>query len=258
MMPSIFLSHGSPMLPLTDAPARDFLSGLGASLPRPTAIVVASAHWETAAAEVNAVAKNDTIHDFFGFPPALYQMRYPAPGDAALAGRIQGLLQTAGMICSIDRVRGLDHGAWCPLLLAYPDADIPVLQVSVQTHLGTAHHVHLGAALAPLRAEGVLVIGSGSWTHDLRRFRGQTIDAPEPPDVVAFSDWMDRALVENRLDDLLDYRRLAPYATNEHPTEEHLLPLYVALGAAGTAPKATRIHRSASYGILRMDAYSFG
>lgn len=257
MMPSIFLSHGSPMLPLTDAPARDFLVGLAASLPRPTAIVVASAHWETASPEVNAVTKNDTIHDFTGFPPALYQMRYPAPGDAALAGRIQGLLQTAGLTCAVDRVRGLDHGAWCPLLLAYPAADIPVLQVSVQTHLGTAHHVHLGAALAPLRAEGVLVIGSGSWTHDLRRFRGQAIDAPEPPDVIAFSAWMDRALVENRLDDLLDYRRLAPYAAAEHPTEEHLLPLYVALGAAGAMSKATRIHSSASYGILRMDAYSF-
>ncbi len=257
MMPSIFLSHGSPMLPLTDAPARNFLSGLAASLPRPAAIVVASAHWETAAPEVNAVATNDTIHDFFGFPPALYQMRYPAPGDAALAGRIQGLLQTAGMTCSVDRARGLDHGAWCPLLLAYPDADIPVLQISVQTHLGTAHHVHLGAALAPLRADNFLVIGSGSWTHDLRRFRGQTIDTPEPPDVIAFSDWMDRALLENRLDDLLDYRHRAPYAAAEHPTEEHLLPLYVALGAAGAAPKATRIHTSASYGILRMDAYSF-
>ena len=143
------------------------------------------------------------------------------------------------------------------MLLAYPDADIPDLQISVQTHLGTAHHVHLGAALAPLRAEGVLVIGSGSWTHDLRRFRGQTIDAPEPPDVIAFSDWMDRALVENRLDDLLDYRRRTPYAAAEHPTEEHLLPLYVALGAAGAVPKATRIHTSVSYGILRLDAYSF-
>jgi 4,5-DOPA dioxygenase extradiol len=257
MMPSIFLSHGSPMLPLTAAPARDFLAGFAATLPRPTAIVVASAHWETTGPAVNAVASNETIYDFGGFPRELYQLTYPAPGDAPLAHRIQTMLQEAGLRCDIDTRRGLDHGAWCPLYIAYPDADIPVLEVSVQTHLGTAHHVRLGAALAPLRAEGVLVIGSGSWTHDLRRFRGQAMDAPEPPDVIAFSDWMDRALVENRREDLLDYRRLAPYAAAEHPTEEHLLPLYVALGAAGAAAKATRIHTSASYGILRMDAYSF-
>ena len=257
MLPTVFLSHGSPMLPLTDAPARDFLAGLGASLPKPKAILVASAHWETARPAVNAVAMNDTIHDFYGFPPALYQMRYPAPGDAALAERMHALLQAAGLPGDIDHARGLDHGAWCPLLLAYPQADVPVLQISVQTHLGTAHHVRLGAALASLRAEGVLIIGSGSWTHDLRRFRGQSIDAPETPDVTEFSDWMDRALVEHRLDDLLDYRRLAPYAAADHPTEEHLLPLYVALGAAGADATPTRLHRSANYGILRMDAYSF-
>ena len=257
MMPTVFLSHGSPMLPLTDAPARDFLAGLGASLPKPKAILVASAHWETARPAVNAVAKNDTIHDFYGFPPALYQMRYPAPGDVALAERVHALLQAAGLPGDIDHSRGLDHGAWCPLLLAYPQADVPVLQISVQTHLGTAHHVRLGAALAALRADGVLIIGSGSWTHDLRRFRGQSIDAPETPDVTAFSAWMDQALVEHRLDDLLNYRRLAPYAADEHPTEEHLLPLYVALGAAGVDATPTRHHRSANYGILRMDAYSF-
>ncbi len=257
MMPTIFLSHGSPMLPLTDAPARDFLSGLAARLPTPKAILVASAHWETARPAVNAVARNETIYDFYGFPPPLYQLRYPAPGDAALAARVHALLQAAGLPGDIDPARGLDHGAWCPLLLAYPDADIPVLQLSLQTHLGTAHHVKLGAAIAALREEGVLIIGSGSWTHDLRRFRGQTIDAPEAPDVIEFSDWMDRALVERRRDDVLNYRSLAPYAAAEHPTEEHLLPLYVALGAAGSAATATRIHRSASYGILRMDAYQF-
>ena len=257
MMPTLFLSHGSPMLPLTEATARDFLIGLGATLPRPSAIVVASAHWETARPAVNAVDRNDTIHDFYGFPPALYAMTYPAPGDIALAGRIHGLLEAAGLHGDVDHARGLDHGAWCPLKLVYPQADIPVLQVSVQTQLGTAHHVRLGAALAPLRDEGVLIVGSGSWTHDLRRFRGQSIDAPETPDVTEFSDWMDRALVEHRLDDLLNYRRLAPYAAAEHPTEEHLLPLYVALGAAGAGATPTRIHSSANYGILRMDAYSF-
>jgi 4,5-DOPA dioxygenase extradiol len=255
MLPSLFISHGSPMLPLTEAPARTFLQHLGATLERPKAILVASAHWETERPAVNAVARNDTIHDFFGFPPALYRLSYPAPGDPALAARVSELLRAAGLAGEIDHARGLDHGAWVPLLLAYPDADIPVLQVSVQSRLGPAHHLQLGEALARLRAEGVLVIGSGSWTHDLRRFRGQAIDAPEAPDVVAFSDWMDTALAEGRRGDLLTYRTKAPYAVQEHPTEEHLLPLFVAMGAGGPTPR--RIHQSASYGILRMDAYSF-
>lgn len=254
MLPSLFISHGSPMLALTEAPARDFLRGLAGTMARPKAIVVASAHWETAAPAVNAVARNETIYDFGGFPAALYALSYHPPGDVAVAGRVSELLGAAGLTCSVDHARGLDHGAWVPLLLAYPDADIPVLQVSVQSHLGPAHHLRLGAALAPLRAEGVLVVGSGSWTHDLGRFRGQGIDAPEAADVVAFSDWMDTALVEGRRDDLLEYRGLAPYGAAQHPTEEHLLPLFVAMGAGG-APR--RIHQSCTYGVLRMDAYAF-
>ncbi|MBN8890441.1 MAG: dioxygenase [Rhodospirillales bacterium 70-18] len=259
MLPSIFISHGSPMLPLTDSPARDFMSGLGAAIEvahgRPRAILVASAHWETGTPMVNSVARNQTIYDFRGFPKALYDLSYPAPGDPALAERVSDLLCAAGLPSGIDHARGLDHGAWNPLLLAWPKADIPVVQVSVQSHLGPAHHLQLGQALAPLRDEGVLVLGSGSWTHDLRRFRGQAIDAPESPDVAAFSEWMDTALAEGRRCDLLTYRHKAPFAEQQHPTEEHLLPLYVAMGAGG--PRARRLHSSASYGILRMDAYAF-
>ena len=257
MLPALFLSHGSPMLPLLDTPARDFMRGLAAGMAKPKAILVASAHWETAQPMVNAVVRNETIHDFGGFPAALYAMQYPAPGSPELAEHVSDLLCAAGLGSAIDTRRGLDHGAWNPLMLVYPDADIPVLQLSIQSHLGPAHHLQLGQAIAPLRAEGVLVIGSGSWTHDLRRFRGQPLDTPEPPDVLAFSDWMDTALMEGRQQDLLTYRSRAPYATAEHPTEEHLLPLYVAMGAAGPAAKARRIHSSATYGVLRMDAYAF-
>ena len=257
MLPSLFLSHGSPMTPLTDIPAKHFLEGLGASLERPRAILVASAHWETERPEVNAVAVNETIHDFYGFPRPLYELRYPAPGDAALAGRVLALLAAAGRPGLPDRQRGLDHGAWVPLLLAYPKADIPVLQLSLQSHLGPAHHLALGRAIAALRAEGVLVIGSGSWTHDLRRFRGAAIDAPDTPDVVAFSDWMNQALLEGRTGDLLDYRRLAPYGAQQHPTEEHLLPLFVALGAADNMAGAQRLNQVMTYGILAMDAWLF-
>lgn len=257
MLPTLFVSHGAPTLPLVESPARDFLAGLRASFPRPHAIVVVSAHWETERPEVSAVARNDTIHDFYGFPRELYEMTYPAPGDPALAERILALLTEAGLGGSVDRSRGLDHGAWVPLKIAYPEADIPVLQVSVQTHLGPAHHWRLGEALAPLRSEGVLIVGSGSWTHDLRRFRGQPVDAPPPPDVTAFADWMDTAVLEGRRDDLLEYRKRAPYASANHPTEEHLLPLFAAMGAAGRGATATHAHASAMYSILRMDAYTF-
>jgi 4,5-DOPA dioxygenase extradiol len=249
------------MLPLVEAPASEFLAGLGDTVTerygRPKAILVASAHWETAVPTVNAVAVNETIHDFSGFPRPLYDLRYHAPGAPMVAEHVHDLLAAAGLECRIDRRRGLDHGAWCPLILAWPDADIPVLQVSLQTPLGPEHHARLGAALRPLRAEGVLVIGSGSWTHDLRRFRGQPIDAPETPDVVAFSDWMDLAVRERRRADLLAYRALAPFAAEQHPTEEHLLPLFVALGAGGEAMQAERLHSSSTFGMLRMDAYAF-
>jgi 4,5-DOPA dioxygenase extradiol len=255
--PALFLSHGSPMLPLTHAPARDFLAGLGRSLGRPKAIVVASAHWETKDPAINAVAINDTIHDFYGFPPALYELRYPAPGSVELAERVSDLLCAAGIASALDRRRGLDHGAWVPLSLMYPEADIPVVQVSVQSHLGPAHHLQVGRALASLRQESVLILGSGSFTHDLSRFRGQPLGAEEPPDVAAFAGWMGEALGESRVCDLLMYRRRAPYAAENHPSEEHILPLYVALGAAGPNPRTETLHRSTTYGILRMDAYAF-
>ncbi len=258
MLPSLFVSHGAPTLPLSDSPARGFLAGLAATLSRPRAIVVASAHWETARPAVGAAAHPSTIHDFRGFPAALYRLTYPAPGDPALAERVRGLLAEAGMAAELDPARGLDHGAWVPLLLAWPAADIPVLQVSLQPALGPAHHLRLGAALASLRHDDVLVLGSGSWTHDLGRFRGQAEDAPATPDVIAFAEWMDAAVQGGRLDDLLDYRARAPFAAENHPTEEHLLPLYVALGAAGPGAAARRLHASAMFSMLRMDAYAFG
>ncbi len=257
MLPSLFISHGSPMLALRPSPARDFLAGLGAQLPRPKAIVVASGHWETERPEVSGVEVNDTIHDFYGFPPALYAIRYPAPGSPELAERVAGLLDQAGLSGEVDHERGLDHGAWVPLSLMYPGHDIPVLQLALQSWLGPPHHLQLGRAIAALRDQDVLVIGSGSFTHNLARPRSPDQDSPPAPDIVAFSDWMHAALSEQRVDDLLDYRRKAPYAALQHPTEEHLLPLFVALGSAGDAARATRLHESTTWGTLRMDAYRF-
>jgi 4,5-DOPA dioxygenase extradiol len=257
MFPALFLSHGSPMLALTDAPARDFLRGLGRELGIPSAILVASAHWETPAPAFNAVARNQTIHDFYGFPPALHEMRYEPPGAPALAEKAASMLSRAGMPSTIDLQRGLDHGAWIPLLLMYPQADIPVLQVSIQSHLDPAHHLRVGRALAPLRDENVLIIGSGSFTHNLSQLRRGAVEAPQPPDVIAFTDWFDAAITDHRTEDLLNYRTRAPYAVQQHPTDEHLLPLYVALGAAGEKPSGGRLHSSAMYSSLRMDAYAF-
>jgi 4,5-DOPA dioxygenase extradiol len=254
MSPSLFLSHGAPTLPLTASPARDFLAGLGRALGRPSAIVVASAHWETDVPTISNPARNGTIHDFHGFPKALYDLRYEPPGAPGTVAAAAGLLRDAGLPCRVDTVRGLDHGAWVPLLLMYPEADIPVMQVSVQTRQGPALAFRVGQALAALRRQDVLVIGSGSFTHDLGRFRGGPADAPAPPDVTAFADWLDAAITGGRTADLLDYRRLAPFAARQHPTEEHLLPLFTAMGAGGAA---RRLHASAMYSILRMDAYAF-
>ncbi|MGB9115577.1 DODA-type extradiol aromatic ring-opening family dioxygenase [Bradyrhizobium sp.] len=255
--PSLFLSHGAPTLPLTDTPARAFLKELGGMLPRPKAILVVSAHWETAFPTVSAVERNDTIHDFGGFPRALYELQYPAAGSPRVAARVFDLLRASGFDCKIDHRRGLDHGAWVPLLLMYPQADIPVLQLSIQPHLGTRHHLLIGHALAPLRDEGVLIIGSGSMTHDLSEFRGHGPNDPAPDWVNSFADWFHSSLTSGATDDLLDYRRKAPFATKNHPTEEHLLPLYAALGAAGAEARTERLHASSTYSILRMDVYAF-
>jgi Uncharacterized conserved protein len=218
---------------------------------------VISAHWETQAPTISAVDRNEAIHDFGGFPRALYELQYPAPGSPAVAARVSELLRASGIDCRIDRSRGLDHAAWVPLLLMYPQADIPVLQLSVQPHLGPLHHLLMGRALAPLRQEGVLIIGSGSLTHDLSEFRGHGPNDAAPDWVNAFADWFHSALTAGRTEDLLYYRRQAPFAVKNHPSEEHLLPLYAALGAAGESARAERLHASATYSILRMDVYAF-
>ncbi|NBC38150.1 dioxygenase [Novosphingobium sp. FSY-8] len=262
MLPTLYLSHGSPTLPFDDVAARDFLRGLGGELPRPDAIVMVSAHWDSPVAQVNSVTVNPTIHDFYGFPQALYEVQYPAPGSPELAAQVAELIGDAGLQVGMDSVRGLDHGAWVPLMLMYPDADIPVVQVSIQSHLGPGHHVQLGRALAVLRERNVLIIASGSMTHNLRALNRMDMNAPEPAWVRDFAEWMHDALINGRSCDLVSYRALAPYAEHNHPHDDHLLPLFVAYGAAGAgaghpAPAATRLHTSTTLGALRMDAYAF-
>ena len=254
-VPALFVSHGAPTLILETVPARAALRDLGRRLGRPRAVVVASAHWEQAASPLTGATAPETIHDFHGFPQRLYELRYPAPGDPDLAAEASALLEAAGIASGVDGQRGLDHGAWVPLMLMYPDADVPVLQVAVSPQAGAAHHLRLGAALAPLRARGVLVMGSGSATHDLRAFRGQPIDAPAPEWVSGFNEWLAEAVARGDVGALRDYRDAHPHAARNHPTEEHYLPLLVAAGAGGGPGE--RVHHSYTYGVLSMDAYLF-
>lgn len=253
--PAVFVSHGAPTLLLEGGPACDFLAGLGPRLGRPTAVLCVSAHWETDEPAVSAAVRPETIHDFSGFPKALYEMRYPAPGSPGLAKRVHTLLGEAGFACTIDPSHGLDHGAWVPMTLMYPGADVPVLQLSVQPHRDPAHHVAVGRALAALRAEGVLVLASGSAIHNLRALRWGGTE----PEAWAkeFGAWMDRAVTEGHTDALTGYRQANPNGAKAHPTDEHFLPLFVALGAGG-AGKGQMLFNGFTHANLGMHAYAWG
>ena len=227
--------------------------GIARDMPKPKAILIASAHWETDLPAVTGTAKPETIHDFHGFPKPLYEIQYPVPGSHALAMRSLGLLNKSGLKAIEDPIRGLDHGAWSPLLYMYPQADVPVVQVAVQTQLGTQHHIEVGRALAPLAQEGVLIIGSGHLTHNLRD-RGNGGVAPY---ALEFQDWVKQRIDRRALDELAGYRSLAPNGVRAHPTDEHFLPLFFALGAAPKDYKAERLYDGIEMGALAMDAYRF-
>jgi 4,5-DOPA dioxygenase extradiol len=256
-LPALFVSHGAPTLVQTDTPANRFLRDLGRRWPRPEAILVASAHWETREPAVDVDKTPRTIHDFYGFPDQLYELRYPAPGATAVAHEAADLLERAGLGPVGRQIRGLDHGAWVPLLLAYPAADIPVAQIAVQPTRDAAHHRRVGTALRPLRERGVLIVGSGSATHNLSELRRDEPGAPAAPWSDAFADWVAEAVTAGRLDDLLEWQRRAPSAARNHPTPEHFLPFFVALGAGGEDIAGERVHTSTEYATLRMDAYVF-
>lgn len=258
MFPSIFVSHGSPDLPLHPThQTLNFLRELGDRLGKPEAILVISAHWLSSVPTVSTAPEATTIHDFWGFPAEVYQLNYPAPGAPELAKRVVQHLTAAGIESAVDSQRGLDHGAWEPLLSMYPQADIPVTQLSLQPHLGPAYHLQLGQALAPLRQEGVLILASGSATHNLRAFGSYGLDADPPQWVAAFDQWLAEAIAHQQTESLLHYRQQAPYAVENHPTEEHLLPLFVALGAGGEAAEGTQLHQGFTYGAFSMAAYAF-
>lgn len=253
--PAAFVSHGSPMLALEDCPARRFLSRFGAVLGRPRAILVISAHWESETPTLSLASAPETIYDFRGFDPALRQIRYPAPGAPALAVSAGARLVEAGFDVETSPDRGLDHGAWVPLSLMYPAADIPVVQLSMQPQRDPAHHYRLGQALRPLRDEGVLILGTGAVTHNLGEVSGRPLDGATPRWTADFAEWIAAAATEGRMADLLDYRARAPFAERNQPSDDHLLPFFVPLGAGTAGVMPRRVHASYTYGVLAMDNY---
>lgn len=261
-MDTFFLSHGSPTLSIDETlPARHFfqswLPAAVAGSEPPRAILMVSGHWETATPAVNVIrGSNDTIYDFYGFPKPMYKLKYPAPGAPDLAMRTKELLEQGGFgPVKEDRSRGLDHGAWVPLMLMYPDADIPVCQLSVQTDRDGTYHYNLGKALAPLRNEGVLILGSGSATHNLRKIGAP--DSPVPEWASQFDTWLKDALLSGRYDDVNHFEQKAPYGKMAHPRPDHFYPLHVAMGAAGDESKAEQIHQSWSNATLSYSSYRF-
>ena len=257
MMPVIFVSHGSPMAAIEPGAAGAVWVDLVRKLPKPRAVLIASAHWETELPMLTGNPKPETIHDFGGFPDALYAIRYPAPGAPEVAGEAAAALKAAGITAGVDGCRGLDHGAWVPLLHMFPDADVPVVELSVQPARGAAHHIALGRALAPLARRGVLIVGSGHATHNLRDWMTQMRRPGQLPYVTEFADWLAERLDAHDDAALIAWKEQGPEALRAHPSDEHFLPLLVAYGAAGERPRVERVHRSIEGGALAMDAYQF-
>lgn len=255
-MPVLFVSHGSPMHAVQASPAAKVWADTVERIARPRAILMVSAHWESNIPLLTGNASPETIHDFGGFPEELYRIQYPAPGAPEIAQTILHALHDAGFPAGIEGCRGLDHGAWVPLLKMYPKADVPVLQLSVQPALGARHHLALGRALQALRDQGVLIIGSGHMTHNLRDFffSGAT-EGGVVPYVKEFRDWVDTRVKTRDLEELVQWDQLAPSARRAHPSAEHFLPLFVALGAAGEHYQVEESFGYFDAGVLAMDMY---
>ena len=238
-------------------PSSQAWANLGRELPRPRAVLVASAHWESSVPTLSGNVQPETIHDFGGFPEALFAVRYPAPGAPELATQAVDLLKGAGIAAGVNGCRGLDHGAWVPLKWMYANADVPVVEISLQPERGTAHHVELGRALAPLADDGVLIVGSGHATHNLRDWMMNPRRREPLRYAQEFAGWLHERLTAGDTDGLIAYRDRAPEAARAHPTEEHFLPLFIAWGAAGTDSGAERIIGGFEAGALALDSYLF-
>ncbi|XP_047311407.1 4,5-DOPA dioxygenase extradiol [Impatiens glandulifera] len=256
---TFYISHGSPTLSIDETlPASHFLKKFRETTfaQTPSAILVISGHYDTDKPTVNVVSgPNDTIYDFYGFPKQMYEIKYPAPGAPELAKRVKELLMGSGIEqVNEEKGRGLDHGTWVPLRLMYPDADIPVCQLSVQSNKNAEYHYKMGKALAPLKEEGVLIMGSGAAVHNLRTLRQSKSIAPW---ALEFDTWIKDALLDGRFDDVNEFEVKAPHAKLAHPYPDHFYPLHVAMGAAGEKAKAELIHNSWDLSTLSYSSYKF-
>jgi 4,5-DOPA dioxygenase extradiol len=255
--PVLFLSHGAPTFALQPGLLGPQLTAVGEQLARPRALLVVSPHWMTRGVRVATTTQPETVHDFGGFDPALYRIQYPAPGHPELAARTIEVLRAAGWPAEADPGQGLDHGAWVPVRFLYPQADVPVFQLSLPASLSAQQAYALGQALRPLRDEGVMVVGSGSMTHNLYEFRMHD-DGQEAEYAREFAAWV-RQAVEARDDQRLqETLRIAPHAQRAHPTAEHFLPLLVAAGAASDEQEVKTLEGGITYGVLSMDSYLYG
>lgn len=255
-LPTVFVSHGAPTFAIELGLAGAQLRALGLALGKPRAVVVVSPHWMTQGVEITATDKPQTVHDFGGFPRALYSLQYPALGLPELAVRIQQQLQSQGIPASLDGRRGLDHGAWVPLMHLFPESDVPVVQVSLPFDVDEAKAFALGKALAPLAQDGVLIVGSGSLTHNLYEFRSGEVQAASYAQ--EFSAWVRQAVLDGDMARLLRTLQIAPHADRAHPTTEHFLPLLVAAGAASASGGVTVLDGGIRHGVLAMESYVFG
>lgn len=253
-LPSLFVSHGSPMFAVEPGLLGPKLGALGETLADIKAILVVSAHWETRDVRVSISPKPATIHDFGGFPGYLYTLDYPASGSPELAREAGELLAAAGYRVTLDEWQGLDHGAWVPLLHLFPKADIPVFQVSMPNDLTPSEAVKLGNALAPMRDRGVLIVGSGSMTHNLRDV---FTAIPDPEYAQEFTDWVRSTVLHRNIAALVDYRDQAPHARRAHPSDEHFLPLLVAMGASKDNDSVEIFDGGMTYEVLSMDSVMF-
>jgi 4,5-DOPA dioxygenase extradiol len=255
---SVFLAHGSPMSALGGDAHAAALRRFGDAHANVRTILIVSAHWQTSGPlRITAWESAPLIYDFSGFPEELYRMQYPAPGDPVLASRITDRLRAAGHEVMLEATRGLDHGAWVPLLLAWPEARIPVVQLSL-ADAAPAELLRIGAALGPLRDEGVLVAGSGVIVHNLRRLQIWNKDAPAEPWAAEFDAWVARQVESGDVVGLEGYRSIAPHAALAVPTPEHFDPIFVAVGAAAQGERMATIFDGFQYGTLSMRSFAFG
>lgn len=258
MVPSYFIAHGAPLLAIQDNEYTQFLASLGQSQSRPKAVVLFSAHWVTSTQKVSEVAAYDTIYDFGGFPDALYQIKYPAKGSQDVAQTIETLLKEHGVPFDVETERGLDHGAWVILRLLYPNADVPVIAMSVNPRLKPEEQYRMGQALSSLRSQDVVIIGSGGTVHNLRAVEWQ---AKEVNDwAIGFDQWLEQGLQSWDLNALFNYETATPYARMAVPPlgNEHFVPIFYAMGTADDSRKATLLHRSYQYGNLSQTVWQFG